>query len=306
MTLQQLQYVVAAAGHGSFTAAASALRLAQPSLSEQVRRLEAELGVDLFVRSGRGLTLTDAGREILPHAERALEAVDDVREAVRSRRELRGGVAVLGTFGTASHYLLGDLVEDFRVRHPDVAVRVIGQNSSEVADAVRDGRLEAGLIVLPIDDQGLDVRPVVRDEVLYVSADPEHLREPVGVAALAGARLILYDARFGWSDPTRRQLLERAQREGVRLEPAIEVEELDAALDLAARGLGDTIVARWVAGGPRFPRNLGLVSLDPPVHDTFAVISRRGARLSPATRALLELAESHLARLERRRRGDVG
>ena len=70
--MQQLTYFLAAARHGSFSAAANALLMAQPSLSEQVRRLEAELGVPLFVRAGRGLELTEAGRLLRPHAERTL------------------------------------------------------------------------------------------------------------------------------------------------------------------------------------------------------------------------------------------
>ena len=93
MTLQQLEYYLAAVRLGSFSAAADELHLAQPSLSEQVRRLEAELGVRLFQRVGRGLTPTEAGRALRPHAERALAEVEAARESVRAVRELRGGIA---------------------------------------------------------------------------------------------------------------------------------------------------------------------------------------------------------------------
>src|SRR5919106_1049454 len=125
MTLQQLRYFLAAAEHGSFSAAAAELLMAQPSLSDQIRKLEAELGVPLFARVGRGLALT------------------------------------------------------------------------EVADAIREGALEAGLIALPIDDRGLEVRPSIREEIHYVSADPERVRRPRTIADLAAAPLILYDARWG-------------------------------------------------------------------------------------------------------------
>ncbi len=300
MTLTQLGYFVAACEHGSFSAAADALRIAQPSVSEQIRRLEDELGVALFTRAGRTLALTEAGRALRPEAERTLAAAAEARQSVARVRELRGGTASFGTFGSAPHYLLSDLVGDFRGRHPDVNVRVVGRNSSEVADAVRDGRLEAALVVLPVDDDGLEVRPAGRDEVLYTSADPARLAEPMTIAGLARAPLILYDARYGWNDPTRRQLAERAQRAGVRLQPVIEVEEVESALDMAARGLGDTVVARFVTLGARFPRRLGSVPFADPVYDTFAFIWRRGARLSPAARAFVELAGRRLERLGRR------
>ena len=88
MTLQQLEYFLAAAGHRSFSAAAQALHMAQPSLSEQIRRLEAELGSPLFVRGRRGLELTEAGRLLQPHAERTLAAAQEAGDSVREVREL--------------------------------------------------------------------------------------------------------------------------------------------------------------------------------------------------------------------------
>src|SRR3954451_20647178 len=154
MTLQQLRYVLAAARHGSFSAAAESLYLAQPSLSEQVRRLEEELGVPLFVRVGRGLELTEAGRRFLPEAERVLGAAEHAREVAAEDRELRGGTITFGTFGIAGWYGLGDVIETLPCRHPDVRLRAVGQNSSEVANAVRDGRLSAAAAGLPIDSHG--------------------------------------------------------------------------------------------------------------------------------------------------------
>jgi DNA-binding transcriptional LysR family regulator len=268
--------------------------MAQPSLSEQIRRLEAELGVPLFMRVGRGLELTEAGRLLRPHAERTLAEAQEAIESVREVRDLSGGTVAFGTFGSAHHYLLGRLVEDFSKRHPQVRVRAIGQNSAEVADAVRDGQLEAGLVVLPIDDRGLDVRPSIRDELLYVSADPARLEQPMTIERLATAPLILYDARWAAVDPTRRQLRERAQRAGVVLEPHIEVEYVTAALELATRGVGDTVSTQSVIDVRGFARRLRTVAFDPPLMETFAFIMRRNAHLSPATREFMALAEKHL------------
>ena len=187
MTLQQLTYFLAAAEHGSFTAAADVLHLARPSVSEQVGHLEAELGVALFVRTGRRLELTDAGRLLRPEAERTLAAAGEAADAVRRARTLTGGTASLGTFSTAHHLLLPGLVEDFVRRHPDVAVRVVGENSVQLADAVRAGRLEAGLVALPIDDEGLEVgAAVARLEVVHAGAGAHRPAGPTTIEALAG------------------------------------------------------------------------------------------------------------------------
>ena len=136
-TLQQLVYFLAAVEHRSFAAAALAHYIAQPSLSDQVRRLETTLGVTLFTRTNRALQLTDAGRMLVPWAEKVLRDVDDLTAAVRDVRELAGGTVSFGTFSSAHLYLLPGLTAEFGRRHPDVAIRVQGLNSSEVADAVR-------------------------------------------------------------------------------------------------------------------------------------------------------------------------
>jgi DNA-binding transcriptional LysR family regulator len=291
MNLQQLTYFREAVAQESFSAAAKALHLAQPSLSEQIRRLEGELGVPLFLRVGRGVVPTEAGRALLPHAERVLAEVEAARAAVRGVRDVRAGTASFGTFSTAVYYLLADLAEAFTDRYPGVRLRIVGLNSSAVADDVRAGRLEAGLVVLPVDADGLVVKPALRDEVLYVSSQPHRVRRPVSAAELARRPLILTDASHASGDPTRLQLAARAQEAGVTIEPIVEVEYLSAALELAARGVGDVLVPSVVTRNRRFPPGLHHVRFAERIYDTFAFVTRRGATLSPATAALLELAE---------------
>jgi LysR family cyn operon transcriptional activator len=298
MTLQQLQYFVAAIEHGSFSAAADALHLAQPSLSEQIRRLEGELGVVLFVRGGRRLVLTEAGRALRPEAERTLAAAARAAESVADVRELKDGMATFGTFGDAPSWLIANVAAAFHRRAPNVRLRIVGLNSSDVAEAVREGRVEAGIVMLPVDDAGLDVRRALSGEVLYASADPERVREPVTIEQLARVRLILPDARWGGQDPTRRVLAERAQRAGVRIDPAIEVDNMGSALELAARGVGDTLVSARTArrrGG--FPSALRTVAFAESLEETLAFISRRGTPLSPAARLLVALTEQQLGAL---------
>jgi DNA-binding transcriptional LysR family regulator len=122
----------------------------------------------------------------------------------------------------------------------------------------------------------------------------------MSIEGLAMAALVLPEARWGDEDPTRRQLAERAQRAGVTLRPRIEVQHATAALELAARGIADTVVTRAVLNALRYGDRLTAVPLDPPLHEAFAFIRRRNARTSPATRALMTLAEQQLAALSSR------
>jgi DNA-binding transcriptional LysR family regulator len=290
-SLQQLRCFCAAFELGSFTAAAETLRVSQPAVADQIRKLEQALGTDLFVRAGRGVVATEAGRAFAEHATRSLRAVEDAADSVGRLTELQTGTVAVGIFGGPSAWRLDELVLAFLGRHPNVSLRLVGHNSSVIADRVRRGELEAGLLVLPIDDDKLDVRPIVRDEVLYVSAHPERTRQPATIERLAETPLIFYDAE---ADPIRRQLAERAQALGLRLTPKVEVELKDIALRLVAAGIGDTYLPSAFTHAPYYPTGLSTASFRPALFDTFAVVTRAGARLSPGVRELLDDLETHM------------
>lgn len=294
LSLQQVRCFCAALELGSFTAAAEALRVSQPAVADQIRKLEHALGADLFVRAGRGVMPTEAGRAFAEHAARSLRAVEDAADSVGEVTELRTGMVAIGAFGEPSRWRLDEVVVAFVRRHPHVSVRLVGLNSSTIADRVRRGDLEAGIVLLPIDDDRLDVRPIVRDEVLYVSADPARTRKAATIARLAATPLIFYDAESADADPIRRQLAERAQALGVRLQPRVEVELKDIALRLVAAGVGDTYLPSAYTHAPYFPEGLSTAPFSPALYDTFAIITRPGTRLSPGVRELLTDLEAHM------------
>jgi DNA-binding transcriptional LysR family regulator len=284
LSLQQIRCFCAALELGSFTAAAEALRVSQPAVAEQIRKLEQALGTALFVRAGRGVVPTEAGRAFAENAARSLRAVEDAADSVGELTALRSGPVAIGVFGEPSAWRMDELATAFLRRHPDISVRLVGRNSSAIAERVRRGELEAGVVLLPIDDDKLDVRPIVRDEVLYVSAQPERTRQRATIEHLAATPLVFYDAESAESDPIRRQLAERAQALGVRLQAKVEVELKDIALRLVAAGIGDTYL----------PEGLSTASFSPALYDTFAIITRPGARLSAGVRELLEDLEAHM------------
>lgn len=277
---------------GSFSATAKELGFTQPTVSELVRKLEDAHELALFVRTGRRLVLTAAGEELLPWARRVVESADGADQALRSLRGIEGGVTSFGVLRNAAFYFLSDLAERFHREHPGVRTRLIGQNSVEVAEAVRSGELEAGLVVLPIPDEDLAVKPLMKDEVLWASTDPRRTVCPMPIDVITEAPLVLYDAYYGWRDPTRRQLADRAQVAGVRLEPMIEVENIESALGLVSRGVGDTIVSRAVTRHAVFPENIRTIGFAEPIYDTIALITRQNTTLSPATAELARIATS--------------
>ncbi|MFV0435197.1 MAG: LysR family transcriptional regulator [Leucobacter sp.] len=297
-SVRQLEYFISAARVGTFAGAAAENHIAQPSLSEQISNLEQSLEVSLFTRTSRGLQLTDAGKQLLPLAEGALRSIRDFSEWSRRLRSVEVGMVSFGTFSSAHLYLLTDLIKEFRTLHPNVRVHITGLNSSEVADGVRSGALEAGLIQLPVDDRDLEVSPAIfTDQVIYVSKDPLPNPEGMRVIDMQGRPLILAESSWALRDPLRITLMERMQRSGIRLEPVIEVEFGTHAAQLAAEGLGDAFASYHVVRSLIKERGLHWAPLDPPHYERHAFITKKGGAISPATAEFMRIAHRLMQRL---------
>ena len=296
LSLHQLRCFAAAYEHRSFTAAATELGYAQPSLSEQIKLLERSVGAQLFSRAGRGVVPTEAAHVLRPHAERTLAAAAQARSAVAAVTALETGTLRFGIFGTARLYLGAALVADVLERHPGLLVELVGQNSSEVVEELRRGRIEAAMIALPVADEGMAVRPVAREELVYISADPDRLQSPVTPKALAAADLVLPETTWRTQDSARVTLARFVQQTGRSLQTRIEVEDVETAVELVARGLADSVVPRGILTelGPRLAPGVGWTSLRPKQYDTVAVVHRRDAVLSPGAQLVLSLAVARM------------
>jgi DNA-binding transcriptional LysR family regulator len=297
LSLHQLRCFLAAYEHGSLTAAAEQLGYAQPSVSEQIRSLEKSLGTELFARVGRGVVPTATADTLRPHAERALAAVDDARRAAQSVTALETGTIRFGMFGTARLYAGAGLVADVLARHPGVRVELVGQNSSDVQEDLRRGRIEAAMIAVPqVSSQGLDVTPVARDELVYLSADPERLKAPVTAQRLAAADLVMPEATWRADDSTRIILRRLLHETGLNPQTRIEVEDVETAVELVGMGYADSVIPRGAAEQlvPRLAPHAGFVSLRPRQYDSFAIVHRTGATLSPAAQLMTELATKRI------------
>ena len=293
-SLHQFKCFLTTVEQGSFTKAATELGISQPALSEQVRLLERSLHAPLFTRVGRGVVPTEAGDALLPHALAVVSAVDSGQRAVSAISQAKSGSARFGLFGAAHLYIAADLIAEVSERFPGLHVGLVGQNSSDVIADIRRGRLEAGLVALPVaSDEKLSIHPVAQDEVVYLSADPDHVTSAVTSAQLAESTLVLSEATWGDRDYTRQQLVRSVQADGLSLRPRLEVENVETAMEIAARGYADTIAARGVHRRMEesLPAALHAASFQTPIYDAFAVVYREGAPLTHATRFIMNRAE---------------
>ena len=293
MEMRQIDYVLAVVDRGSFTKAAAAMLVSQPSLSDGIRRLEAELDVRLFHRLGRAVELTDAGRAFVGPARQLTRDRDAVLESVAGVRGLRAGTLDFVALSTLAADPLGRLVGTFRKAHPGVIVRIAAPEDIAAVDAmVLDGRCELGLTELPPRREELVAVTLERQEIVAVC--PPRTRLPVpGRLPLARLRdMPLVTTPRGLST---RDLLDRAlATAGVEPVIAVETSQREAIAPLVLAGAGTSFLPAGLAHSLE-AQGAVVARLVPTLTRTIGLV-HRPAPLTPAARAFVELARPSSSR----------
>jgi LysR family transcriptional regulator, nitrogen assimilation regulatory protein len=242
--LRQMRYFEAVARYGSFTHASSKLAIAQPALGVQVRKLEEELGAQLFTRSARGVELTDAGRVLLDFSRRILADVERTKKTIRNGVGPPRGPLRLGLTPSVSAALAIPLIKRSRALLPDVQLSIVENVSSDLIDLLLAERLDMALAFDVRPTKGLYARMLLQDEaVLIEPRTPATSRAPVEFADALTRRLILP------SRPHRMRVLieQHAKKLRIGLNVVFEVQWPATTLALVEHGLGVTIVSRIIA-----------------------------------------------------------
>ena len=290
MELRQLAYFVAVAEEGNFTRAAATVHVAQPGVSAQIRHLERELGQDLLDRTGRSVSVTEAGAAVLPYARAALAAVAGARQAVEELTGLLRGHVTIGTLTSISsdQVDLPGLLAGFHHDHPGVDVTLTVANSEELVDALRAGRLDLAFIGLGattparIDTHILTSEPLV---AVVSLRDPLAASTTITLHALAERTLISLPRGTGL-----RSALEQAcAAAGFAPHVTFEAGDPRVLAELAARGLGVAVVPQSVAAARREQLHT-LVITEPALQGRIALAWRSNGPISPLARALITRA----------------
>ncbi|WP_327286977.1 LysR family transcriptional regulator [Streptomyces sp. NBC_01198] len=246
MQFQQLAYFVAVADARHFTRAAEAVHVSQPSLSQQIRALEKELGAALFSRARGNIALTDAGEALLPLARRILADADTARHEVLELAQLRRGRVRLGATPSLATGLLPDVLRTFHDRHPAIQLIVEESGSHDLVRHLARGALDLALVVLPLPTPSPALTTVElfqEDLVVVSSADDEAPASPLRIADLEGRPMVMFRHGYDLRDLT------LAACRAAGFEPYFTVEggEMDAVLGFVRAGLGVGVVPTMVA-----------------------------------------------------------
>jgi LysR family hydrogen peroxide-inducible transcriptional activator len=193
MELHQLRYACAVADTGSFSRAAERCQIAQPSLSQQVLKLEEELGAKLFDRLGRGIRVTESGRAFLPHARAVLDQVDVARASVAAKNAGVHGTVTLGAIPTIAPYMVPRYTAAFMRRYPDARLRIVEETTPVLIDGLRDLSIDFALLALPLRHKDLELQPIRTEPLLAVLPEEHALagRDSIALAELRGASFVM-------------------------------------------------------------------------------------------------------------------
>ncbi|NWB99625.1 LysR family transcriptional regulator [Pseudomonas gingeri] len=238
MDVVQLKTLIHVAELGSISKASDRLHIAQPALSRQIRLLEKELGAYLFERHGRGMVITDVGRDVLAHATRIMDEMESIRSSVLGGRSSFRGTVVIGTTPTVAEIVTVPLVRKIREDHPNLAVRFSSAFSGYLLDWIQRGELEMAISYDPLPLHTLRIVPVMMENLLLVGPASAGLRldTPVAFQSLAEQQLVLPSARHSL-----RVIMDDCARDvGIKLKTSVEADSFGAMIDLVRNGFGLT------------------------------------------------------------------
>jgi DNA-binding transcriptional LysR family regulator len=286
--LRQLEYFVAVARHRHFGRAAEAVYVSQPALSQQVRRLEAELGLALLRRTSRGVELTPAGEDLLARAERILADVAHARGAMDEHAGVvRGAVRVAAT--TADALRLPEVLAAFHREHPGVLIALRHASASEVLALLRRGAVDLAVLSLGGEEaEGLQVTRLADEPLRAIAARDDPFRAvAIGVEDLRGRPFVLAEP----GTALRATVMEACQRHGFSPVPLLEVSDPATVRFLVSAGLGVSLVPQsWLE--PPGPPVAVAALVEPAPRHVLSLIA--AGELPPAARLLQDALELSL------------
>ena len=254
MDLRQLEILQAIAETGSFTASGRKLNVSQSAISRQILLLEQDLKEALFLRRGRRVVITPAGEALVALGQRVFGDLNETVRAITDRQQLRGRVRIAGGM-TVCLYVFPPLLKHLKRVHPQLDIRLTVATATRSVEEIRAGRVDAGLLTLPVDESDLVTVPVLREELLVVTmpAHPLARKKRIQASDLSGEPFVLFEP----GSATRRVIDSFFLTEKVEPIVMMDTENVEIIKAMVKTGLGIGIVpyqaiAREVRAGQFF------------------------------------------------------
>lgn len=290
MDINQLEVLVTVARERSFSRAAEVLGRTQPAISQAIRRLEQEIGEQLFDRSSKDGTLTPAGEVLLDHAQQMLNLRNSANRSMRDLRELQEGKVSISANEHTVFYLLPVIVE-FRRRHPKIKVEVHRGVASRIPKEVTSREVELGVVSFTPTEQSIKAIHIMTDSLVVIVSPSHRLanRETISISDLGEEVLIAHNAQ----SPYRRSVIAAFEKYRTPMNIAIELPSLEAIKRIVELGAGVALVPRLTAEGEIAAGRLSALKVkELKLERKLNIIYRKNSVLSHAAAAFIETARN--------------
>ncbi|MFN0072637.1 MAG: LysR family transcriptional regulator [Chloroflexota bacterium] len=291
MELHQLRYFIAVAEKGHFTRAADALHIAQPSVSQQIQKLEAELGARLFHRMKRGVTLTEAGETLLPWARRIVGDIAAARTEVEELASLQRGHVAIGATPSVATRFLPSVIAGFHARYPGISFTLREAGSQPLLSWLVQGELDVALLILPVRHPAIQTEHLFEESIMVGVPDNHPLAAQLSITIrdLRQEPFVMFRDGYELRDVT----MEACHQAGFDPRVALEGGEMDSVLRLVSAGLGIALLPALVFD-EHGPRPVPLRS--PSLERHIGLAYRRDRTLPASARAFTEALRQSIHR----------
>ncbi|WP_025692240.1 LysR family transcriptional regulator [Paenibacillus zanthoxyli] len=300
MELRQLLYVLQIANERNFSRAAEKLHIAQPSLSQQLSKLEKELGVMLFQRNTSTVELTHAGRKFVDQAQIIIDAVELLRQEMNDISELRTGRVVVGSMPITGAHLLPHVLPVFKRKYPEIDITLLEDSSMNLEKLTASGQTDLSLLSLPLEIPALAYENL-GEERIDLAVPPQH---PLAARASTGIRTAMEELKgesfivLKEGQGFRKMTMNLCREAGFEPSIVFESNNMETIQSLVAAGMGVTLVPRFISRAPRSEFVPVYLPLAEPVPSrTLVVAYRRGRYLSKAAEAFIHTFQTTVAEL---------
>ncbi|PZE20731.1 cidABC operon transcriptional activator CidR [Paenibacillus xerothermodurans] len=293
MDIRHMQYVVEVARFGSFTKAAEALHITQPTISKMVKNLEDELGVEVFIRHGKKVELTDAGHVIMQHAQHISNSFENLTSELNDLTHFRKGRIRIGLPPMAGANFFPGVMSRFREQYPGLIIQLVEDGSKKIEAQVASGALDMGVVLLPANAQVFESFPFVY-ESLQLLVHPSHPlagRKEAALSELSEDAFILFREDFALHD----RIIAECIRAGFKPRVLYESSQWDFISEMVAANLGVAMLPETICATLDPERVCVLSLVDPIIPWQLAMIWRKDGYLSFAAREWIRFTKGMLA-----------
>lgn len=292
MDLRQLSYFLEVARHGSFSKASEKLHLSQPTLSKMVKNLEEELGLLLFERSTRRIHLTDAGEVVQAHAQHIMRSFENLDSALTEMKQIKTGHFTLGLPPVIGASFFPKIIARFHQLYPNVRIQLVEEGGKLVEQALLEGEIDLGVVVLPVDEEMFEIVPLVERELMLV-VNPEHTlarKNQVSLLDLTEESFILFRKGFALHDRVR----EACIRSGYEPTVAYESAQWDFISEMVTANMGISLLPETICTKLDPVQITSIRMVEPKVYWNLAIIWHKNHYLSYAARAWIRFVQETL------------